>query len=115
MLQSLVELYAERVNPQTVSLFNLETLQYRLDNSGSVLMWSFLAMTVRYSDDPFYSGLRQRAVDYYARTARDMLFAQIAQSNGSLEVLQALCLLCLSDIAGTYTKSWFIVEANAFR
>ncbi|KIV90094.1 hypothetical protein PV10_07436 [Exophiala mesophila] len=110
VLQSLVELYAERVNPQTVSLFNLETLQYRLDNSGPVLIWSFLAMTVRYTDDPFYTGMRQPAVEYYARTARDMLFAQIAQSNGSLEVLQALCLLCLSDIADSKkVQAWLTV------
>lgn len=70
-------------------------------------------MTVRYTDDLFYSGVRHRAVEYYARTAREMLFAQIAQSNGSLEVLQALCLLCLSDIAGTSPNYCSSAEANA--
>jgi len=66
------------------------------------LLRSFLALTIRFSDDDFYRGRRSAAVEFYKTSASDMLFKQVAEPTGSLDVLRAFCLLCLSEIEGLF-------------
>lgn len=64
------------------------------------LFESFLALTVRYSTHGFYQGQELQAVEYYASSAQQTVTTLASQGIPKLEVVQALCLLVLVDVAG---------------
>lgn len=75
-------------------------------------MNAFLAITVRFSTDEFFEDARTNAVEFYKNAARNILFRQVAEPTGSLDVLQSFCLLCLSEIYGRSSKSEGVSHSN---
>lgn len=92
--------YIERIADQPLPLLDMRTLPTQVNDFSKGLLRSFLAVTVRFSSDRFYKDDRAGAVEFYKTSAQDILFSQIAEPTGNLEVLQSFCLLCLSEIAG---------------
>jgi hypothetical protein len=100
VLQSLVKLYVDRIADQPLPLFEIQTLSGSVRRFSKHLLRSFLALTVRYSDDGFFASGRSHAVEFYKVSASKTLYAQAAEATSDVDVLQAFCLLCLSEIAG---------------
>lgn len=65
-----------------------------------MLRHSFLALTIRFSDDTFFAESRAQAVEYYKSSASKMLFPQTAYPIASLDVIRTFCLLTLNEIEG---------------
>lgn len=65
-----------------------------------MLRHSFFALTIRFSDDSFFSRDRAQAVEYYKASASKMLFPQTTYPTASLDVLRTFCLLILNEIEG---------------
>jgi len=99
-IQSLVWVYKERIASQPLPLFDTATLSHLVLKFSQALLYSFLALTVRFSDDAFFQNCRCQAVNFYKNSARVLLFSQIAEPTGSLELIQSFCLLCLNEIEG---------------
>ncbi|ETI22844.1 hypothetical protein G647_06921 [Cladophialophora carrionii CBS 160.54] len=100
VLQSLVKLYVDQIADQPLPLFDIQTLSYRVQKFPKSLLRSFLALTVRYSDDDFFRSGRSNAVEFYKTSASKALYARAAEAIGDVDVLQAFCLLCLNEIEG---------------
>lgn len=65
-----------------------------------MLLRSFLALTVKYSDDEFFKDSKTVAVEFYMQSSRELVFAQLGDPSASVDLLQACCLLALYDVAG---------------
>ena len=100
MLQSLVRLYTDRVADQPLPLFDPRALPNTIRKWSKGLLNSFLALTAKYSDHEFFGNAPASAAEFYKKSASNILFAQVAESNADLEVFQGFCLLCLSEIYG---------------
>ncbi|KAK5052608.1 hypothetical protein LTR84_002473 [Exophiala bonariae] len=72
-----------------------------------MLLRSFLALTVKYSDDDFFKDSKNAAVEFYIRSSRELIFSQMGDSNAAVNVLTACCLLSLHDIADSNkVRAW---------
>ncbi|EXJ58182.1 hypothetical protein A1O7_05607 [Cladophialophora yegresii CBS 114405] len=110
VLQSLVKLYVDQIADQPLPLFHIQSLSRSVRTFPKPLLRSFLALTVRYSDDQFFRCGRSNAVEFYKASASKALYAQAAEPTSDAEVLQAFCLLCLSEIAdGNMKRAWMAV------
>ncbi|KIW66663.1 hypothetical protein, variant [Phialophora macrospora] len=110
VLQSLVRLYVNRIADQPLPLFDIQKLSGSVQRSSKHLLRSFLALTVRYSDDDFFGSARSNVVEFYKASASKLLYAHAAEANSDVDVLQAFCLLCLSEIAdGNMKGAWMAV------
>lgn len=99
-MRSLVKLFVDKIADQPLPLFDTKTLEYKVHSFPTGLLRSFLALTVRFSDDDFFKNARSRAVEFYKRSAREITFNQIAEPINSLDILQACCLVSLGEIEG---------------
>ncbi|KIW95567.1 uncharacterized protein Z519_04152 [Cladophialophora bantiana CBS 173.52] len=107
VLQTLVQLYIDRLADQPLPLFEIKSLPLSVQKFSRGLLRSFLAVTVRYSDSDFFRGSQSRAVEFYKNSASEILFAQAAEPTADVDALQAFCLLCLSEIEdGKMTRAW---------
>ena len=102
VLQSLVKLYIDHIADQPLPLFDIETLPATVQKFSKGLLRSFFALLVRYADHEFFGNAQSRAAEFYKESASTMLFTQVAEPTGDLEVLQAFCLLSLSEIVGQH-------------
>ncbi|KIX02733.1 uncharacterized protein Z518_08675 [Rhinocladiella mackenziei CBS 650.93] len=114
VLQSLANVYIERIADQPLPLFDVKTLPFRVTRFSPGLLRSFLALTVRFSNHDFFKDVKSTAVDFYKASSRTALFTQIAEPTGSLDVLQSFCLLCLGEIAdGKMVRAWMALGIAA--
>ncbi|OCT51150.1 hypothetical protein CLCR_08205 [Cladophialophora carrionii] len=114
VLQSLVKLYVDQIADQPLPLFDIRTLSCSVQKFPKSLLRSFLALTVRYSDDDFFSSCRSDAVEFYKTSASKALYARAAEATGDVDVLQAFCLLCLNEIEdGNMKGAWMTVGVAA--
>lgn len=100
MLAQLVDIYKERLHCQPLPLFDIKDLPSQVGKFPTVLLRSFLAVTVKYSDDEFFKDCKTAAVEFYMQSSRELIFAQLGDPGASVDLLQACCLLALYDIAG---------------
>ncbi|KAK4938519.1 hypothetical protein LTR10_021051 [Elasticomyces elasticus] len=117
VLQSLADHYQVWIADQPLPLFDVATLHTQVGRFSAGLLNAFLAVTVRFSKDGFYEGVTMKAVEFYENSARNILFKQIAEPTGSLDLLQSFCLLCLSEIYdGKMVRAWMAssIAARAF-
>ncbi|KAF4964774.1 hypothetical protein FSARC_7373 [Fusarium sarcochroum] len=98
-LDHLVEVYRIKFHLQPLQLFELRDLKRLLTTSPRFLLWSFLALTVRYSNHDFYTGQEAEAVEYYASSAQQAVTSLASEGIPKLEIVQALCILVLVDVA----------------
>ncbi|KAF4993081.1 hypothetical protein FGRMN_6696 [Fusarium graminum] len=106
VLDHLLEIYRVKLHLQPLQLFKLDDLQDHLSTSSQFFLYSFLALTVRHSAHDFYKGREAAAVDFYANSAHQTVISLASQGVTRIEVVQALCMLVLVDIAG---RAWMSI------
>jgi len=100
VMVSLEEIYRTKLDCQPLQLLDVERLSLGNADVARHLLFSFLSLTVRFSEHEFFRGVRSQAVDYYMNSATALLSSQVAVAMGSLDVLQALCLVSFGQIIG---------------
>jgi hypothetical protein len=107
MLRALAKVYLSKVADQPLVLFDAQSLADQIARSSKALLYSFLALTARYSAESFFSGSKSEAAQGYTTSASKLLFAQACDPTGDVQVLQAFCLLTLCHITdGRPRKAW---------
>ncbi|KAG4283290.1 hypothetical protein FPRO04_13275 [Fusarium proliferatum] len=99
VLDHLIEIYRVKLHLQPLQLFNIAELRDTLNSAPRYLLYSFLALTVRYSAHDFFSDNRSKAVELYGSSAQQEVAILASQGIPKLEIVQALCLLVLVDVA----------------
>ncbi|KAF5973184.1 hypothetical protein FBULB1_8439 [Fusarium bulbicola] len=99
VLDHLIEIYRVKLHLQPLQLFNISELKEILTLAPQYLLYSFLALTVRYSVHDFFNGKQLRAVELYGSSAQQEVSILASQGIPKLETVQALCLLVLVDVA----------------
>lgn len=99
-------MYKTRIYLQPLPLFDPNLLHEHVLSFPLYLLRSFLAVTLLFSEHPFYGGSKSAAMEFYIRSAREMVILRAAEGIGTVELLQSLCLLTLCDIAGKLS-TWF--------
>lgn len=94
-----------KLHLQPLQLFNIAELRDTLNSAPRYLLYSFLALTVRYSAHDFFSDNRSKAVELYGSSAQQEVAILASQGIPKLEIVQALCLLVLVDVAGKYISA----------
>lgn len=102
VLDHLVEVYRTKLHFQPLQLFRLVGLREYLLASPQFLRWSFLGLILHFSSHEFYSGREAEAIEFYSTSSRQEVTSLALQGIPRLEVLQALSLLVLVDVAGKY-------------
>ncbi|WKT53165.1 Zn(2)-C6 fungal-type DNA-binding domain [Fusarium oxysporum f. sp. vasinfectum] len=95
----LIEIYRTKLHLQPLQLFNISELKDTLTSAPQYLLYSFLALTVRYSAHDFFNGKQVKAVELYGSSAQQEVAILASQGIPKLEIVQALCLLVLVDVA----------------
>jgi hypothetical protein len=100
VLDHLIEIYRVKLHLQPLQLFTLPELKVSLTSAPKYLLYSFLALTVRYSTHDFFNGQQAKVVEFYGSSAQQEVAILASQGIPKLEIVQALCLLVLVDVAG---------------
>lgn len=95
-------MYRIKLHLQPLQLFKLAGLRDHLLASSQFLRWSFLALLLHFSSHDFYSGQEAEATAFYTTSSRQEVTSLASQGIPRLEVVQALSLLVLVDVAGKY-------------
>ncbi|SPJ74242.1 uncharacterized protein FTOL_03972 [Fusarium torulosum] len=98
-LDHLIEIYRTKIHLQPLQLFRLPDLKNYLSSSPQFLLWSFLALTVRHSTHDYYKGQEVKAAEFYADLAHQAVISLAYQGIPKIEVVQALCMLVLVEVA----------------
>ncbi|CAG7558255.1 unnamed protein product [Fusarium equiseti] len=110
VLDHLIDTYRIRHHLQPLQLFKLPNLKRYLASAPRFLFESFLALTVRYSTHDFYQSQELQAVEHYASSAQQAVTSIASQGIPKLEVIQALCLLGLVDVAACKPgRAWMTI------
>ncbi|KAI7763273.1 hypothetical protein LZL87_012890 [Fusarium oxysporum] len=99
VLDHLIEIYRVKLHLQPLQLFKISELRDTLTSAPQYLLYSFLALTVRYSAHGFFNGKQVKAVELYGSSAQQEVAILASQGIPKLEIVQALCLLVLVDVA----------------
>ncbi|KZF23061.1 hypothetical protein L228DRAFT_142458 [Xylona heveae TC161] len=94
-----VQVYKTKLHLQPLQLFNISTLPNQVTHFPDFLLYSLLAIGLHFSDHEFYKDKRSAAIQFYVRSARDIVIQLATEGKSSLELLQSLCLLALADVA----------------
>ncbi|RMZ87001.1 hypothetical protein DV736_g5771, partial [Chaetothyriales sp. CBS 134916] len=105
----------DRLASQSLFLFDVHKLRSLVSSFTSLLLHSFLALVVRFTDDAFYEDVKDSAATFYAKYAKSMLFSEMESGVNALQVLQSLCLLASNDILNSRPGSVFTTLGIAFR
>ncbi|KAF5669989.1 hypothetical protein FHETE_4672 [Fusarium heterosporum] len=99
VLDHLLAIYRIKFHLQPLQLFKLNDLKDDLKTSSQFLLYSFLALTVRHSTHDFYKDQKAAAVDLYANSAHQIVISLASQGVTRIDVIRALCMLVLVDVA----------------
>ncbi|RAH41097.1 fungal specific transcription factor domain-containing protein [Aspergillus brunneoviolaceus CBS 621.78] len=106
-LAQLVNVYTEKVHSQPLPLFDKERLSAQIRHYPDFLLQAFMALTLLFVELPFYGDAKAQAIELYLRSARPTVIQLAAEGTPSVPVLQALCLMTLSDVAaGRHARVW---------
>lgn len=95
-----IEIYRSRLHSQPLPLFNPDSLHEHVARFPQFLLKCFLAAVLPFSEHSFYDSSKSDAMEFYVRSAREAVIPRATEGTGAAELLQSLCLLTLSDIAG---------------
>lgn len=98
-----MQAYESRVHAQPLQLFETSGLALHLLGSPQYLLWSFLSLTLRFSTPEFYHDQATEAIDFYMDSAHRCVLDLTRQGVADIGIIQALCLLALSEILGMKT------------
>ncbi|KAK5379271.1 hypothetical protein LTR20_009927 [Exophiala xenobiotica] len=119
VLQHALNVYREEVHLQPLPLFSLQSLPKRLAEASPCLRWSFLSLCLSLSP-ALPVGTDSDAGQRYSRSGHQAVLELASEGTATLEVLEALCLLTLSDmIEGKPARAWMTIgmasRLQAFR
>jgi hypothetical protein len=93
----ITELYLIYCDCQPLPLFEKSTLVQTIRDKDPEILFSILALTIRFSDDPFFRDNLGELTERYSETARTMVLQRVSDGPIELSTLQSLCLLSLVD------------------
>ena len=99
-LDHFVLVYETTVHLQPLPLFELDSLRAKLQNAPQYFLHSFLALMLQFSTHHFYHKSHTAAAKFYSRSAAGTTQRLAAEGKPRVEVIQALCMLALKDVAG---------------
>ena len=99
-----VDVYKTKIHLQPLPLFDLQDLSSRLSQATPFLQWAFLALCLGFSSPDYPTDHGTDTVQFYTRSAHEAVVRLASEGTATLEVLQALCLLTLNDMAGQYLE-----------
>ncbi|KAM6522927.1 hypothetical protein FALCPG4_012539 [Fusarium falciforme] len=102
-LNHFVQIYKTTLHLQPLPLFHPDDLWERMAILPQFLLHSFLALMLKFSSHEFYHGEEVEAASFYNRLAADVTMRLAFDGAPRLEVIQALCLLTLRNIAACMT------------
>lgn len=105
VLAHFIDVYEIHLHSQPLLLFDTARLPAQLTHASPFLLRSFLAVTLLFSEHSFYGSAKCDAIEFYTHSARAAVVPLAAEGTASVEILQALCLLTLGDIAGNLAPS----------
>ncbi|KAF4972206.1 hypothetical protein FSARC_1188 [Fusarium sarcochroum] len=110
VLNHFVQVYGTTVHLQPLPLFELDSLSTKLQNAPQYFVHSFLALMLEFSTHEFYHNSHSEAARFYSRSAAATTQRVAAEGNPRAEVIQALSMLALKDIAvSELSRAWMSV------
>jgi hypothetical protein len=91
------ELYLLYCDCQPLPLFERNTFITSLANRDPVVLFSILALSLRFSDDSHYPHNMMETIYGFAESARLLVMQSISNGPIELSTLQSLCLLTIVD------------------
>ncbi|OBS26036.1 hypothetical protein FPOA_06566 [Fusarium poae] len=114
VLRHFVEVYGIKLHLQPLPLFDLECIDNTLQVAPEYLLHSFLALMLEFSSHPFYNNNHQQASAFYGYSAEAATQQLAGQGKPTTEVIQALCMLALRNVAaGDLPRAWMSVGTAA--
>lgn len=95
-----VHVYGTQIHLQPLPLFSLQVLPERLSQGPAYLRWAFLALCLNFTSPDCSPSEGPESVQHYSRLGHEEVVRLASNGTATLEILQALCLLALSDIKG---------------
>ncbi|CEI63478.1 unnamed protein product [Fusarium venenatum] len=114
VLRHFVEVYGIKLHLQPLPLFDVECLGNMLQVSPEYFLHSFLALMLEFSSHSFYINKYQQASAFYWHSAEAATQQLAGRGKPTIEVLQALCMLALRNVAADdLPRAWMSVGAAA--
>ncbi|KAF4332161.1 hypothetical protein FBEOM_14053 [Fusarium beomiforme] len=104
-----VRLFSEEqtVHLQPLPLFELASLEERLQNAPRYILHSFLALMLEFSTHRFYQSKHAEAASYYNHSAAATTKRLAAEGQPRVEIVQALCMIAFRDLAvSELSRAW---------
>lgn len=101
VFEHFVEVYSIKLHLQPLPLFELECLRDMLPVAAGYLQYSFLTLMLEFSSHLYYTNRREEASTFYRHSAEAATQQLAGQGKPKAEIMQALCMLALRNIAGT--------------
>ncbi|KAH8592346.1 hypothetical protein B0O99DRAFT_244090 [Bisporella sp. PMI_857] len=110
VLVSVIDLYFKYCDCQPLPLLDRADLSMGEDGSAE-LMFAILALTVRFSDNPYFQRNQSEWMEKYAKSARSLNMQKIADGTVQLSTIQSMCLLCVYDFtSGNSHRAWLNIS-----
>ncbi|KAL1964457.1 hypothetical protein VTN77DRAFT_6883 [Rasamsonia byssochlamydoides] len=110
VLAEAVDLYFRYCHKQPLWLFNRDELLAPEECCEEVI-FAILALTVRFSNRPFFKGQSEQLAQRYAEASRGLIIAKIAQGTVQLSTIQSLCLLAFANFVAKDTHlAWLHIS-----
>ncbi|RFU26534.1 hypothetical protein B7463_g9796, partial [Scytalidium lignicola] len=105
-----VQLYFQYCHRQPLWLFERSDLNH-LESCPEEIIFSLLALAVRYSNAPFFECRSQDFSQKYSEIARGHIMLRIAQGTVQLSTIQSLCLLAFANFVARDTHlAWLHIS-----
>lgn len=114
VLDHFIKVYGTTVHLQPLPLFKFDSLRTKLQTASQYFVHSFLALMLQFSTHDFYHKSHKAAARFYSRSAAATTGLLAAEGNPRVEVIQALCMLALKDIAGKVSSNWLWTSCLPF-
>ncbi|CZS83066.1 unnamed protein product [Fusarium graminearum] len=114
VLEHFVEVYSIKLHLQPLPLFELECLRSMLPVAAGYLRYSFLTLMLEFTSHSCYSSKYEEASTFYRHSAEAATQQLAGQGKPTADIMQALCMLALRNIAaGDLPRAWMSVGAAA--
>jgi hypothetical protein len=93
---------------QPFPLFNRSTFLQKLKKREPEVLFSILALALRFNEDGPFHQSQTKLVKDYVEAARQILTMRIMDGTVELSTIQSLCLLALIDFTGmALSRVWY--------
>ncbi len=99
-MKAAAETYLLYCDCQPLPLFHKANFLHSLHEREPEVLFSILAIALRFREDPHSSGRRVYDTTDYVEAAREIISKKIFEGTIELSTIQSLCLLCLVDFTG---------------